>query len=139
MSAHGPVSVPGLVSAPGLVWLATKLPSAGTLAVLAAVALVVIAVLVPVIRRYPEAFPLLAVLTLPFRVPIAASFTVQEIRAAVELQAARHVHGKVVIDLSAMTAASPALKQNQAGATGLEPATSAVTGQRSNRLSYAPA
>jgi hypothetical protein len=26
-----------------------------------------------------------------------------------------------------------------AGATGIEPATSAVTGQRSNRLSYAPA
>ena len=27
----------------------------------------------------------------------------------------------------------------KAGATGLEPATSAVTGQRSNQLSYAPA
>ncbi|GLY29841.1 NADP-dependent oxidoreductase [Kineosporia sp. NBRC 101731] len=33
------------------------------------------------------------------RVPIAASFPVQEIRAAVELQAGRHVHGKVVINL----------------------------------------
>jgi NADPH:quinone reductase-like Zn-dependent oxidoreductase len=33
------------------------------------------------------------------RVPIAASFPVQEIRAAVELQAGRHVNGKVVIDL----------------------------------------
>lgn len=33
------------------------------------------------------------------RVPIAATFPVQEIRAAVELQAGRHVHGKVVIDL----------------------------------------
>ncbi|WP_344202126.1 NADP-dependent oxidoreductase [Kribbella karoonensis] len=33
------------------------------------------------------------------RVPIAASFPVEQIRAAVELQAARHVHGKVVIDL----------------------------------------
>jgi len=33
------------------------------------------------------------------RVPIAASFPVQQIRAAVELQAGRHVHGKVVIDL----------------------------------------
>lgn len=33
------------------------------------------------------------------RVPIAASFPVTEIRAAVELQAGRHVHGKVVIDL----------------------------------------
>lgn len=34
------------------------------------------------------------------RVPIAATFPVEDIRAAVELQAARHVHGKVVIDLS---------------------------------------
>jgi NADPH:quinone reductase-like Zn-dependent oxidoreductase len=33
------------------------------------------------------------------RVPIAATFPVEDIRAAVELQAARHVRGKVVIDL----------------------------------------
>jgi len=33
------------------------------------------------------------------RVPIAATFPVEQIRAAVKLQAARHVHGKVVIDL----------------------------------------
>jgi NADPH:quinone reductase-like Zn-dependent oxidoreductase len=33
------------------------------------------------------------------RVPIAASFPVEQIRAAVELQAARHVQGKVVIEL----------------------------------------
>ncbi|MET7281126.1 NADP-dependent oxidoreductase [Kribbella sp. NPDC005582] len=33
------------------------------------------------------------------RVPIAASFPVEEIRAAVELQAGRHVQGKVVIEL----------------------------------------
>ena len=32
------------------------------------------------------------------RVPIAASFPVEQIRTAVELQASRHVHGKVVID-----------------------------------------
>jgi NADPH:quinone reductase-like Zn-dependent oxidoreductase len=35
----------------------------------------------------------------PLRVPLAASFPVEQIRAAVELQAARHVKGKVVIDL----------------------------------------
>lgn len=34
-----------------------------------------------------------------FRVPIAASFPVEQIRRAAELQAGRHVHGKVVIDL----------------------------------------
>lgn len=33
------------------------------------------------------------------RVPIAAAFPVERIRDAVELQAGRHVHGKVVIDL----------------------------------------
>ncbi|CAM5731147.1 NADP-dependent oxidoreductase [Streptomyces fumanus] len=33
------------------------------------------------------------------RVPIAAAYPVEDIRAAVELQAARHVRGKVVIDL----------------------------------------
>jgi NADPH:quinone reductase-like Zn-dependent oxidoreductase len=33
------------------------------------------------------------------RVPIAATFPVEEIRAAVELQAGRHVRGKVVIDV----------------------------------------
>jgi len=33
------------------------------------------------------------------RVPIAAGFPMEQIRAAVELQASRHVHGKVVIDL----------------------------------------
>jgi NADPH:quinone reductase-like Zn-dependent oxidoreductase len=33
------------------------------------------------------------------RVPIAATYPVDQIRAAVELQAGRHVHGKVVIDL----------------------------------------
>jgi NADPH:quinone reductase-like Zn-dependent oxidoreductase len=33
------------------------------------------------------------------RVPITASFPMEQIRAAVELQSSRHVHGKVVIDL----------------------------------------
>jgi NADPH:quinone reductase-like Zn-dependent oxidoreductase len=33
-------------------------------------------------------------------VPIAATFPIDQIRAAVELQAGRHVHGKVVIDLA---------------------------------------
>jgi NADPH:quinone reductase-like Zn-dependent oxidoreductase len=33
------------------------------------------------------------------RVPVAATFPVERIRAAAELQAGRHVHGKVVVDL----------------------------------------
>jgi NADPH:quinone reductase-like Zn-dependent oxidoreductase len=33
------------------------------------------------------------------RVPIPATFPVEQIRAAVELQAGRHVHGKVVVEL----------------------------------------
>jgi O-antigen ligase len=52
--------------------LATRLPSAGTIAAGLAVALVVIAVLVVVMRHHRDAFPLLAVFTLPFRVPISA-------------------------------------------------------------------
>ncbi|WP_219845398.1 zinc-binding dehydrogenase [Paenibacillus sp. AR247] len=33
------------------------------------------------------------------RVPIAASFPMEQIQAAVKLQASRHVHGKIVIDI----------------------------------------
>jgi O-antigen ligase len=51
--------------------LATSLPSAGTLAAGLAVAVVVIAALVAVMRRYRDAFPLLAVFALPFRLPIS--------------------------------------------------------------------
>jgi O-antigen ligase len=51
---------------------ATSLPSAGTLVAGLAVALVVVAALVAVMRRHRDAFPLLAVLTLPFRLPISA-------------------------------------------------------------------
>jgi len=57
--------VPGAVPA-------TSLPSAGTLLALAALALVLLAGLVVLIRRQPEALPLLAIGTLPFRLPIAA-------------------------------------------------------------------
>ena len=52
--------------------LATSLPSAGTLAVGLALAVVAIAVLVWLMRRHEQAFPLLAVLALPFRVPISS-------------------------------------------------------------------
>ncbi len=51
--------------------LATRLPSAGTIAAAAAGALVVIAALALAMRRNADAFPLLAALALPFRVPIA--------------------------------------------------------------------
>ncbi len=52
--------------------LAGSLPSAGTLAALVAVGLVLAAALAPAMRRHPEAFPLLAILALPFRVPVSA-------------------------------------------------------------------
>ncbi|MGH2865380.1 MAG: O-antigen ligase family protein [Solirubrobacteraceae bacterium] len=52
--------------------LATRLPSAGTLAAGAAVALVAIAALVAVMRRHRHAFPMLAVFALPFRLPISS-------------------------------------------------------------------
>ncbi len=44
------------------------------------------------------------------------------------------------LDLRPLNDESPAVAglRTRAGATGLEPATSGVTGRRSNRLSYAP-
>jgi O-antigen ligase len=59
------------VSARGTALLASSLPSAGTLAAGALAALVVIAALVALMRRRPDAFPLLAVFALPFRLPIS--------------------------------------------------------------------
>lgn len=50
----------------------TTLPSAGTLAALLAGAIVIVAALVVLFRRHPEALPLLAIGALPFRLPIAA-------------------------------------------------------------------
>ena len=61
----------GFMSALGAQLLATRLPGAGTIAAALAVALAVIAVLVLVMRRHADAFPLLAVFALPFRVPIS--------------------------------------------------------------------
>jgi hypothetical protein len=52
--------------------LATRLPSAGTIVAGLAIAIVVIAALVVVIRRHRDAFPMLAVFALPFRVPVSA-------------------------------------------------------------------
>jgi O-antigen ligase len=52
--------------------LASKLPSAGTIAVGAVLAVLVIAALALVMRRRADAFPLLAIFALPFRVPISA-------------------------------------------------------------------
>jgi len=52
--------------------LAGSLPSAGTMAALALAGLALAAALAVVMRRHPEAFPLLAILALPFRVPVSA-------------------------------------------------------------------
>jgi O-antigen ligase len=52
--------------------LATSLPGASTIAIGLVVALVVIAALVLAMRRYDDAFALLAIFALPFRVPISA-------------------------------------------------------------------
>jgi O-antigen ligase len=52
--------------------LATSLPSPGVIAAVVLAAGVLIAALAVLMRRRPEAFPLLAVLALPFRLPISA-------------------------------------------------------------------
>ncbi|MGA9876485.1 MAG: O-antigen ligase family protein [Solirubrobacteraceae bacterium] len=51
--------------------IATTLPSTGVLLAGAVAALLAIAVLTLVMRRHPQAFPLLAVVALPFRLPIS--------------------------------------------------------------------
>jgi O-antigen ligase len=52
--------------------LAAKLPSAGVIAAALLGALIVVAALVVLMRRRADAFPLLAILALPFRLPISA-------------------------------------------------------------------
>jgi hypothetical protein len=52
--------------------LATKLPAPGVIAAALLGALLVIAALMLLMRRRPDSFPLLAILALPFRLPIAA-------------------------------------------------------------------
>jgi O-antigen ligase len=52
--------------------LATRLPSAGAIGAGAVLALVVVALLVVAMRRHRDAFPLLAIFALPFRLPISA-------------------------------------------------------------------
>jgi O-antigen ligase len=61
-----------LNQAAGVMPTATSLPSAGTLAALALAALVAIGILAFVMRRDPRIFPVLAVIALPFRLPISA-------------------------------------------------------------------
>ena len=57
----------GIAAAP----LAAGLPSGGTIAAVLGACAVAVAVLVPLMRRHPDALALLAVFALPFRVPIA--------------------------------------------------------------------
>ncbi len=59
------------MSTPAQELVATSLPGAGTLAVYAAIAAVAIAALAVLMRRREDAFPLLAILALPFRLPIS--------------------------------------------------------------------
>jgi O-antigen ligase len=61
------------MSAAATALIATSLPSTRTLVVGLVAALVVVAALVALMRRYDDAFPLLAVFALPFRLPISAS------------------------------------------------------------------
>ena len=60
------------MSLAGLLNAATSLPGPGTLAAAGAGGIAVVAGLVVLFRRHPEALPLLAIGALPFRLPIAA-------------------------------------------------------------------
>jgi O-antigen ligase len=59
--------VSGIAAAP----IAAGLPSEGTIAAVLGACVVALAVLVPLMRRRPDALPLLAIFALPFRLPIA--------------------------------------------------------------------
>ncbi|HEY2537212.1 MAG TPA: O-antigen ligase family protein [Solirubrobacteraceae bacterium] len=66
-------AVPASASSAGtLAWIPATLPSAGVIAAVAIAGLAVIAALTLLMRRRPEALPLLAIATLPFRLPISA-------------------------------------------------------------------
>ncbi len=60
----------GLVSSSSTV--ATTLPSPGVIAAVTVVTLAIVIALALLMRRLPEAFPLLAIFALPFRLPISA-------------------------------------------------------------------
>src|ERR1700680_2313812 len=60
------------MSGVGRLTAATTLPSPGAMAAALLGALVVILALALLLRRRPQAFPLLTILALPFRVPIEA-------------------------------------------------------------------
>jgi O-antigen ligase len=92
---------------------ATRLPGAGTLAVYGAAALAAIVLLALVMRRRAEAFPLLAVLALPFRLPVSADNKTVNLLIPLYLVVAA---GTIVHLLA------PALARRRAGEPGSEPA-----------------
>jgi O-antigen ligase len=103
----------------GLVAPAVKLPSAGVLVPALAGALVVIARLVVLMRRHEEAFPLLVILALPFRLPISAEGrTVNLLIPLYLVVAAGTVAHLMPRLLSGLTAADPPRDSASAAASG---------------------
>ena len=116
--------------------LATKLPSAGVLLALVLAALVVIAVLVPLMRRHEDLLPLLAIFALPFRLPISASGKTVNLLIPLYLVVAAGTIAYLLPALLARRAASNEPLPNQRApdeAATTEPALEPAT-RRSGRL-----
>jgi O-antigen ligase len=91
----------------GALVLATRLPSAGTLAAGAIASVAVIAGLVVLMRRREDALPLLTMLALPFRVPIATDGRTVNLLIPLYLVVAAGTIAHLIPRLLASRAASP--------------------------------
>jgi O-antigen ligase len=96
--------------------LAAKLPSAGTIVAAAAAAAVVIAGLTVLMRRHEEAFPLLVVLALPFRIPISAQGRTVNLLVPLYLVVAAGVLALLLPQLLARMRAGDGTTRGSAGA-----------------------
>ncbi len=94
--------------------IATTLPSAGVLAVGAIVALLGIAVLTFLMRRHPQAFPVLAVIALPFRLPISTDGRTVNLLLPLYVVVAAGVFAHLLPRLLSRSAS-----RNEAGGVGL--------------------
>jgi hypothetical protein len=97
---------------------ATALPSTGVIVVGLLGALVVIALLVPLIRSHRDLFPLLAIFALPFRLPISTSGKTVNLLIPLYLVVAAGVVAYLLERLTARTEAAPEEVSERGAAPG---------------------
>ncbi len=109
------------MTVPAALALATKLPGSSTIAVGLALALVAVAALVAVMRRYDDALPLLAVFALPFRVPVSADSKTVNLLIPLYLVVAAGTVTQLLPALIATRRARRSSEQRNAGAAPVQP------------------